>query len=186
MSVEVSSETELVRLRDGSSVTIRPATIQDEPALRSFLYGLCLEARRLRFFTGAANITSAAHLAAVTDARHYGLIAHDEAGVLIGHATYVQLAETRAEVAVEVADHLHGRGLGTILIERLAVIAEQRGITRFVAEVLSENRAMLDVFREGFDGRVVRHEGPEERVEFLTSGWRLARERFNLSAGREG
>jgi DnaK suppressor protein len=33
---------------------------------------------------------------------------------------------------------------------------------------------MLDVFREGFDGRVVRHEGPEERVEFLTSGWRLS------------
>ena len=85
---------------------------------------------------------------------------------------------TRAEVAVEVADHLHGRGLGTILIERLAVVAEQRGITHFVAEVLCENRAMLDVFREGFDGRVVRREGPEERVEFLTAGWRLARERF--------
>ena len=86
---------------------------------------------------------------------------------------------TRAEVAVEVADHLHGRGLGTILIERLAVIAEQRGITHFVAEVLSENHAMLDVFREGFDGRVVRQEGSQERVEFLTSGWRLARERFD-------
>jgi hypothetical protein len=47
-----------------------------------------------------------------------------------------------------------------------------------VAEVLCENRAMLDVFREGFDGRVVRHEGPEERVEFLTAGRRPARERF--------
>jgi acetate---CoA ligase (ADP-forming) len=181
-SIDGLSETELVRLRDGSSVTISPATVQDEPALRSFLHGLCLEARRLRFFTGAANITSAAHLAATTDAEHYGLIAHDETGVLVGHAAYVQLDETRAEVAVEVADHLHGRGLGTILIERLAVIAEQRGITHFVAEVLSENRAMLDVFREGFDARVVRHEGPEERVEFPTAGWRLARERFGSDA----
>ena len=72
----------------------------------------------------------------------------------------------------------HGRGLGTILVEGLAAIAEERGITHFVAEVLCENRAMLDVFREGFDARVVRHEGSEERVEFLTSGWRLARERF--------
>jgi GNAT superfamily N-acetyltransferase len=178
MSTEGRSEAEFVVLRDGSSVTIRPASTEDEPALRSFLEGLCLEARRLRFFTGAANIASQAHLAAVTDANHYGLIAHDELGVLVGHATYVQLDETRAEVAVEVADHLHGRGLGTVLIERLAVIAERRGITHFVAEVLSENRAMLDVFREGFDGRVVRHEGPEERVEFLTAGWRLARERF--------
>ena len=79
---------------------------------------------------------------------------------------------------MEVADHLHGQGLGTILIERLAAVAEQRGITHFVAAVLAENRAMLEVFRDGFDARVIRHEGPEERVEFLTSGWRLARARF--------
>ena len=180
-------------MRDGSSVTIRRASARDEPALRSFLEGLCLEARRLRFFTGAANIAGRAHWAAATDAERCGLIAHDETGVLVGHAAYIQLDETRAEVAVEVADHLHGRGLGTILIERLAMIAEQRGITHFVAEVLSENRAMLDVFREGFDGRVVRREGSEKTVEFLTSGWRLAhhvlaralrqREASNVSQG---
>jgi GNAT superfamily N-acetyltransferase len=178
MSADGGPESELVVLRDGSLVTIRPASAGDEPALRSFLGGLCPEARRLRFFTGAADLTCAAHIAAVIDERHYGLLAHDELGVLVGHATYVQLDPTRAEVAVEVADHLHGRGLGTVLIERLAVVAEQRGITHFVAEVLCENRAMLDVFREGFDGRVVRREGPEERVEFLTAGWRLACERF--------
>ncbi len=176
------SEVEFVRLRDGSRVTVRPATAADEPALRTFLMGLCLEARRLRFFSGAVDIRSAAHLAATANTRHYGLVAHDDEGMLVGHATYVQLDDTRAEVAVEVADHLHGRGLGTILIERLAIVAEQHGITHFVAEVLCENSAMLDVFREGFDARVVRHEGPEERVEFLTAGWRLARERFASDA----
>ena len=186
VSVDAPPEAELVRLRDGSSVTVRLASALDEPALRSFLEGLCLEARRLRFFSGAANIASAAHLAAAADAEHCGLIAHDEAGVVVGHAIYVKLDETRAEVAVEVADHLHDRGLGTILIERLAIIAEQRGITHFVAEVLSENQAMLDVFREGFDGRVVRQDGSEKRVEFLTSGWRRARERFDMGTRREG
>ena len=186
VSVDAPPEVELVRLRDGSSVTVRPANTLDQPALRSFLEGLCLEARRLRFFSGAANISSAAHLAAAADAEHCGLIAHDDMGVLVGHATYVKLDETRAEVAVEVADHLHDRGLGTILIEHLAIIAEQRGITHFVAEVLSENQAMLDVFREGFDGRVVRQDGSEKRVEFLTSGWRLARERFDMGTRREG
>jgi GNAT superfamily N-acetyltransferase len=113
-------------------------------------------------------------------------VAHDETGMLVGHAVYTVLAPARAEVAVEVADHLHGRGLGTILIERLAVIAEQRGITHFVAEVLCENRAMLDVFRDGFDARAVRHDGPEERVEFLTSGWRLAHERFDPNTSEPG
>jgi GNAT superfamily N-acetyltransferase len=174
----MAGERELVRLRDGSFVTIRLAGAQDEPALRDFLTGLGLEARRLRFFTGAANIAVAAHVVAATGAKHCGVIAHDEAGTVVGHATYVQLDNARAEVAVEVADHLNGRGLGTILIERLANLAEERGITHFVAEVLSENRAMLDVFREGFDAHILRREGSQERVEFLTSAWRLARERF--------
>jgi acetate---CoA ligase (ADP-forming) len=177
------NDAELVRLRDGSSVTVRPATTQDEPALRSFLSGLCLEARRLRFFTGAANIAAAAHLVVATDAKHYGLIAHDEGGALVGHATYAQLDDTRAEVAVEVADQLHARGLGTILIERLAAVAEGQGITRFVAEVLPENRAMLDVFRDGFEAHVTLHDGTDA-VEFPTAAWRLARKRFAERATR--
>jgi acetate---CoA ligase (ADP-forming) len=178
-TVEAPCEAELVRLRDGSSVTIGSATSEDEPALRSFLEGLCLEARRLRFFTGATDIDQAAHWAALTGSDRCGLLAHDQTGMLVGHASYVKLDETRAEVAVEVADRLHGRGLGTILITRLARIAEQRGITHFVAEVLAENHAMLDVLRDGFDGHLVHQEGPEKRVEFRTSDWRLARERFD-------
>jgi GNAT superfamily N-acetyltransferase len=168
---------EPVRLRDGSSVVIRPASARDEPALQAFLSGLSLEARRLRFFTGAADLACAAHLGAATGAHRYGLVAHDEAGVLVGHAIYVQLDQTRAEVAVEVADHLHGRGLGTILIQRLASVAEGRGITRFIAEVLPENHAMLAVFRDGFDARLTFHDGTDA-VEFPTASWRLARERF--------
>lgn len=171
-----------VRLRDGSLVSIRQVRDKDEPALRMFLAGLCKEARRMRFFSGAINIEGAAHWAADPTVDGRGLVAHDEVGALVAHAAYMRLDRTHAEVAVEVADHLHGRGLATILIERLAAIAEQRGITYFVAEVLAKNSAMLDVFREGFDGRVVRHEGPEERVEFLTAGWRLAHVRFDSGA----
>jgi acetate---CoA ligase (ADP-forming) len=170
---------ELVLLRDRSLVTIRPLHADDEAALHLFLGRLCAEARRLRFFSAAIDTVKAAHCAAETPVGQYGLVAHDENGMIVGHALYVQLEDTTcAEVAVEVADRLHGCGLGTILIERLAIVADRRGITRFVAEVLCENRAMLDVFREGFDGRVVYRDGPEERVEFLTSGWRLARQRF--------
>jgi GNAT superfamily N-acetyltransferase len=131
----------------------------------------------LRFFTGAANVANAAHWAACTSADRYGLLAHDQAGVLVAHAVYVQLDRTRAEVAVEVADHLHGRGLGTILMQRIGAVAQERGIAHFVAEVLPENRAMLDVFRDGFDAHVASHEGIDT-VEFSTSSWRLARERF--------
>ena len=138
-SVEGPPQPQLVRLRDGSLVTIRPVREQDEMPLRVFLNGLCAEARRLRFFSGAINMDRAAQWAADTGSGRCGLVAHDETGMIVGHALYIALQPTRAEVAVEVADHLHGRGLGTILIERLAAIAEQQGITHFVAEVLCEN-----------------------------------------------
>ena len=171
----------LVRLRDGSSVTVRAAGARDEPALLVFLSELCLETRRMRFFTGAADIEYAAHLAAASGVDRYGLIVHDEVGTTVGHATYVKLDDERAEVAVEVADHLHGRGLGTVLIERLAEVAESQGITTFVAEVLPENRAMLDVFRDGFDAHVRFHDGTDT-AEFPTAAWRLARERFEQAS----
>ncbi len=174
---------ELVVLRDGTPLTVRRVQTEDEAALRVFLHGLCEEARRLRFFGAAIDTDRAAHSAAEVSGRRCGLVARDVAGAIVGHAVFIMLDATHAEVAVEVADDLHGQGLGTLLIERLAVIAEQRGIRYFVAEVLRENRAMLDVFREGFDARVVSSSGPEERVEFLTSGWRLARERFNMVPG---
>jgi hypothetical protein len=56
-------------------------------------------------------------------------------------------------------------------------VAEQHGIIRFVAEVLPANRALLDVFREGFDANVV-FRGGVDTVEFPTSAWRMASDRF--------
>src|SRR5690606_39013571 len=72
----------------------------------------------------------------------------------------------KAEVAFVVADDVAGQGLGTLLLERLAAIAEQRGITTFVASVLATNHAMLDMFRlSGFTATTTRdHETVE--VEF--------------------
>jgi acetate---CoA ligase (ADP-forming) len=172
---------ERVVLRDGSAVLIRRSTAQDEPALHAFLEGLSLESRRLRFFTGAADLDGAAHLAATTDERHRGLIGLDRAGAVVAHATYVLIDEHTAEVAIELDDHLHGRGLGTILIERLAALAEGRGVSRFTAAVLPDNYAMLDVFRDGFDARLALRDGVEA-VEFPTASWRLARERFGGAA----
>jgi GNAT superfamily N-acetyltransferase len=158
----------MIRLRNGSAVTLRPVTAEDEPALRRFLSALCPEAQRLRFFTGAANMDFAAHLAASTGADRYGLIACDAAGVIVAHALYVRLDDTRAEVGVEVADHLHGRGLGTLLIGDLARVAESHGVSRFTAQVLPENREMLEVFRDGFGARIKLRRGLAA-VEFATA-----------------
>jgi GNAT superfamily N-acetyltransferase len=176
-----AAASEVVGLRDGSSATIRAVREGDEAPLLKFLTDLCANSRRLRFFSACVDVPAAAHWAAGTPTDRFGLLVHDEMGVLIAHAACVQLDATRAEVAVEVADHLHDCGLGTMLMERLTGIAEDRGITQLVAEVLPENRLMLDVFRDGFDAKVAFHEGIE-RVEFPASSWRLAHERFESPA----
>jgi GNAT superfamily N-acetyltransferase len=117
------------------------------------------------------------HNVAATGPGRLGLLALDEDGAMVGHAVAITLSSGRAEVAVEVSDELHGEGLGTILIERLAELAEDRGVSRFIADVLPDNYEMLDVFRDGFDARATYREGVEV-VEFPTASWRLARERF--------
>jgi L-amino acid N-acyltransferase YncA len=179
---DLSSTTPVWRsivLRDGSSVHIRPTVGADEQALRGFLMELCPNSRRLRFFTGAADISDAAHWAALTNSDRFGLLALDEQGNIVGHATYVRVDDWRAEMAVEVADRMHGRGLGTILVAAIAAAAEQRGIEKLVAEVLPENHAMLDVFRDGFDAEMTLL-GGTDAVQFDTNRWRLARKRFGL------
>jgi acetyl coenzyme A synthetase (ADP forming)-like protein len=72
---------------------------------------------------------------------------------IVAVAEYARLRDPRvAEIAFTVADELQGRGAATRLLEQLAVRAAEVGIERFVAEVLSENSAMLAVFRDaGFE-----------------------------------
>ena len=67
---------------------------------------------------------------------------------LIAVGRYDRLEDRRAaEVAFVVADAYQHHGLAPMLLYRLATAARSVGITRFVAEVLAENKAMLSVFR---------------------------------------
>ncbi len=176
-SETLAGGTAFAKLRDGRAVTIREVEPSDEGAIEEFLSGLGLEARRLRFFTGGIDIARMAHTIAPARAGRLGLVSLDSSGRVVGHAIAIELSDGRAEVALEVADELHGLGLGTILVERLAELAESRGISTLVAEVLPDNRAMLDVFRDGFDAHVKWSNGVDE-VELPSSSWRLARGRY--------
>ena len=71
-------------------------------------------------------------------------------GEVVGVASYVPLREDphTAEVAFAVADHMHHRGIATLLLEHLVSLARSRQITTFTAETLTENQAMLRVFAD--------------------------------------
>jgi acyl-CoA synthetase (NDP forming)/GNAT superfamily N-acetyltransferase len=146
-----------VVLRDGSTVCVRPVETTDREGLLSFLEGMSIESRWLRFFTAGADLHGTAKWAAEAASRHgVGLVATTgDPPTIVAHAAYEPLDGDRAEVAFEVADALRGHGLGTILMAHLAAVARGDGVSQLVADVLPENRRMLEVFREaGFPTEV--------------------------------
>jgi acetyl coenzyme A synthetase (ADP forming)-like protein len=68
--------------------------------------------------------------------------------VCVAHACSIPLAPDHAEVAFAVSDSYQGRGVATLLLGMLAEAASADDITSFEAWVMSENRDMLEVFRE--------------------------------------
>jgi GNAT superfamily N-acetyltransferase/predicted CoA-binding protein len=69
-------------------------------------------------------------------------------GRIIGVGRYDRIDRANAEIAFVIHDDHQGRGLGSILLEHLAVAAREHSITRFEAEVLPSNRRMLATFEE--------------------------------------
>jgi acetyl coenzyme A synthetase (ADP forming)-like protein len=73
----------------------------------------------------------------------------EHAGHLVAVARYDRLdPPSEAEAAFVVEDSWQGRGLGTLLVEHLAAVAREHGITRLVAHTLPHNEKMLGVFRD--------------------------------------
>ena len=106
----------------------------------------------LRYFSPVKR-SPTEQIAIFTDVDHdsrVGLVAV-LGGEIIAAGTYHRdpVGDTdAAEVAFLVEDSQQGRGLGSILLEHLAAAAQERGIRRFTAEVLSQNTKMLRVFMD--------------------------------------
>ena len=52
-----------------------------------------------------------------------------------------------AEFAVLTGDKFHGQGLGTELLKRLVEVARAEGLARVTADILAENRQMIEICR---------------------------------------
>jgi acyl-CoA synthetase (NDP forming)/RimJ/RimL family protein N-acetyltransferase len=138
-----------VVLSDGGTVHLRPVVPSDADALTAFHGRMSTRTRYLRYF-GAYPQIPARDLSRFSTVDHRDRVAFvallgDD---IVAVARYERLDHgPSAEVAFVVEDRHQSRGLGPILLEHLAAAARERGIERFVAEVLAENRAMLGVFR---------------------------------------
>jgi acyl-CoA synthetase (NDP forming)/RimJ/RimL family protein N-acetyltransferase len=138
-----------VVLSDGGTVHLRPILPSDADALLAFHGRMSERTRYLRYF-GAYPQIPPRDLQRFTTVDHHDRVAFvallgDD---IVAVARYERIDKgPSAEVAFVVEDRHQSRGLGPIFLEHLAAAARERGIERFVAEVLAENAAMLGVFR---------------------------------------
>jgi acetate---CoA ligase (ADP-forming) len=140
-------------LRDGTTATIRVAQPIDKEAMAKFFVSLSQESNVYRFFSGSRpndrlmesfcdNADPRARLTlVVTRLMEKNLD-------IIAAGSYMACGQTTAEIAMAVGDRFQGKGIGTLLLERLALVAVMNGFRRFSAVTMAENRRMLDVFRD--------------------------------------
>jgi acetate---CoA ligase (ADP-forming) len=163
-----SAESGRLILRDGSTAQVRVATDRDSAALADFFRCLSPESRRHRFLSAsppAPDLVSTlcqgsdghSTLTLVATRRLEG------APQIIATGSYLATGEKVAEVALAVDDAFRGKGLGTLLLERLALLAAGRGFTRFWAVADPDNRPVLEVFRAS--GFYVKERAGRDQVE---------------------
>ena len=102
-----------------------------------------------RFFTPMPEL-STSDLRRFTEVDHVDRVALVMlvAGQLIAVGRYDRVSPGEAEVAFLVEDRHQGRGIAHVLLEHLAQAGRERGVERFIAEVLPDNNRMLQTFRE--------------------------------------
>ncbi len=142
-----------VILRDGSTLRLEEPSSDDLDALEAFFTGLSDRSFYQRFHGVRTVDRALVEHFADPDWRDRGVLVGVLADEIVAVAEFMRLRDERsAEVAFAVADEHQRRGIGTRLLEQLAMRGSAAGIERFVAEVLPENSAMLAVFRDaGFD-----------------------------------
>ncbi len=152
-----------VVLHDGTTTRVRPMRPDDADALQAFHVAQSERSTYFRFFHPLLRLPprDLERLVGVDHRDRVALVAVGGAEEkIIGVARYDRIDPDTAEVAFNIADAHQGRGLGSVLLEHLAAAARERGVRRFVAEVLPANGRMLAVFRDaGYEVRQRTEEG---------------------------
>ena len=138
-------------LTDGATIEIRPARPEDFSAVRDMHAKMSPDNLYLRFFSMSPAVAEqeARRICREPAPDHAALLAVLD-GEVVGCGTYEQAGagSRSAEVAFTVADDMHHRGIGMLLLEHLVSLGRGRGFRAFTAETLSENAAMLRVFAD--------------------------------------
>ena len=166
MTTPVLHAAETAVLRDGAALQLRRTSPEDAEAVAAFHETLSPESLRLRFLGLGIDLLDAARHLVAPEVIGYVAIAGPR---IIGHGCLVPANERTAELAFAVADDFHGRGVATLLLERLVAAAADRGFELLTAEVDPSNHRMIDVFENAGLPVTVRVEAGTLHVELPAS-----------------
>ena len=138
-----------VLLRDGRTAHIRPIRSDDEQLMVEFYARVSDDSKYYRFFSPMPKLSE-------RDVRRFTHVDHRDrvalvmllGGQMIAVGRFDVVRPREAEVAFLVEDQHQGRGIGQLLLEHLAQAGRERGVERFVAEVLPDNSRMIHTFRD--------------------------------------
>lgn len=140
-----------VVLNDGAVASLRPVRTGDKELMEEFYEQVSDESKYLRFF-GTHPELSEEDLTRWLGVDHNDRVTLvlTEKERIVGTARYEVVpgqAERIADVSFLVADAHQGRGIANVLLEHLAHVGRERHIKRFFAEMLTQNRSMMQVFK---------------------------------------
>ena len=141
------------RIGDGQVVHVRPILPDDAAMLVKFHASLSPQSVYLRFFNfhpelSAREVERFTHVDYA--ARLALIVLAEDRLVAVGRYDRVEGTD-EAEVAFVVEDSYQNLGIGTLLADELARAARVQGIGVFVADTLTENAPMLEMFaKTGF------------------------------------
>ncbi|WP_336213550.1 bifunctional acetate--CoA ligase family protein/GNAT family N-acetyltransferase [Nonomuraea sp. LPB2021202275-12-8] len=138
-----------VVLADGGTAHVRPIRPADADRLRAFYSRLSAESIYFRFFGPRPRLSDreVEWFTNVDYVNRVALIA-TIGTEMVAVIRYDRTGTGEAEVAFLVEDAHQGRGVASVLLEHLAATARERGIERFVADVLPANMKMMGVLRQ--------------------------------------
>lgn len=165
-----ATEPDFLTLRDGSTAQVHVAGPGDREALADFFGSLSPESRWRRFLSLALPCPELiASLCDCSEPRSgLTLVATRVEGGeprVIAIGSYLGKDGRTAEVALAVANGFQGKGLGTLLLERLALLAVRHAFTHFWAVARADNQPLLEVLRESGFALAERPERGEVEVD---------------------
>jgi GNAT superfamily N-acetyltransferase len=177
--INLSQLPQQVVLRNGIPSLLRAIRPDDKQRLLDGFHRLRDKSIYFRFFSAKKALTEKElkfytevdfehHVAIVTT------ITSNGKDKIVGVGRYIEIpsngTERVAEVAFAVDDEHQNLGVGTILFEYLVSIAQNNGITSLEADVLLENKNMLDIFaHSGFKLNKATRSGVT-RIQFAIMG----------------